>query len=118
MATEEQRARRRAQRASAERLKATRDNKYQPVLPRAIRAPTRAAREKYANDVIAGREPYPDKGTREANNLASLASKASWGKADPRFEKAFKQYWYHKNDEKTDDADRESSSDSADNEEN
>lgn len=42
----------------------------------------------------------PEKGSREANNLASLASKARWGKADARYERAFSKFWYHKNDDK------------------
>jgi hypothetical protein len=122
MATDEQRNRRRAQRETAARVKAARTSKYEPGLPRSVRAPTRAAREAYANAVIAGREPYPPKGSREAKNLGSLASKARHGKADPRFEKAFNQYWYHKNDEKNeadveDNADREDESDDTDNEE-
>jgi hypothetical protein len=74
--------------------------------------------------VIAGREPRPDSGSRESKNLASLASKARWGKADPKFEAAFSGYWYHKNDQKDDNdadiednADSESDADSADNDE-
>jgi hypothetical protein len=30
-----------------------------------------------------------------------MASLASHGKADPRFEGAFKQFWYHKKDDKS-----------------
>jgi hypothetical protein len=123
MANDAQRARRRAQRETAARVKAGKRDRYQPGLPRAIRAPTRAARESYANDVIAGRQPYPEKGSREANNLGSLASKARWGKADPAYEKAFSQYWYHIKDQAPseaddeDNADRESSADDSDSEE-
>jgi hypothetical protein len=122
MATDDQRARRRAQRETAARVKAGRSGKYQPALPRAVRAPTRAAREAYANAVISGREPYPPAGSREAKNLASLASKARWGKANAAYEAAFNQYWYHKNDEKNeadveDNADYEGGPDSDDNEE-
>ena len=117
MATDEQRARRRAQRETAKRVKEGRaTGKYKPVIPRNIRAAVRKSREQYAHDVIAGREPYPPKNSAEGRNLASLASKARHGKADPIFETKFKQYWYHKNDEKTaSDADREDESDSADN---
>jgi hypothetical protein len=73
--------------------------------------------------VIAGREPRPAPGSREAKNLASLASKARHGKADPIFEAKFKDYWYHKNDESSneadveDNADYEGDADSADNDE-
>ena len=119
MATNEQRARRRAQRETAKRVKESKaTGKYKPVIPRNIRAGVRAAREKYGYDVISGREPYPPKNSAEGRNLASLAGKARHGKADPIFESKFKQYWYHKNDEKNaSDADTEDESDSADNEE-
>jgi hypothetical protein len=53
------------------------------------------ARVSWANDVMSGREPMPAPGSAEAKNLASLASYASRGKADPRFEAAFSRYWYH-----------------------
>jgi hypothetical protein len=102
MATNEQRARRRAQRETAKRVKEGRaTGKYKPVIPRGIRASVRASREQYGRDVIAGREPYPPKNSAEGRNLASLAGKARHGKADPIFEQKFKQYWYHKNDEKS-----------------
>lgn len=84
--------RRRAQRALAE----SRRNRERNILPSALKGQARAARDKYGNDVIAGREPRPEPGTREAKNLARMASLASHGKADPRFEAAFSGYWYHK----------------------
>jgi phage terminase Nu1 subunit (DNA packaging protein) len=37
----------------------------------------------------------PAPGTAEAKNLASIASFAAHGQADPRFEAAFSRYWYH-----------------------
>lgn len=123
MATDEQRARRRAQRATAARVREKKaGGKYTPVVPRSTRAAVRAGREAYANAVIAGQIDYPEKRSREANNLASLASKASWGKADPRYEAAFSRYWYHKSDEDNDadvedNADYDGESDNADNEE-
>ena len=55
----------------------------------------------WASDVMSGREPMPAQGTAEAKNLASLASYASRGRADPRFEAAFSQYWYHFKDAQT-----------------
>jgi hypothetical protein len=93
MATEAQRARRRAQRATAARVR----NKT-TILPRSFTKPSRLAQERYANDVIAGREPAPQEMSPEAKQLARMASLASWGKADPRFEIAFAQYWYHDKD--------------------
>lgn len=108
MATEEQRARRRAQRETAARVKAGRTA---GIVPRGVRQSIRASREAYARDVIAGREQYPPVRSPEGNNLASLASKARWGKADPIFEKKFSKYWYHKDDEKDNDADIEDAAD-------
>lgn len=93
MATEAQRARRRAQRATAARVR----NKT-TILPKAFARASRARQEQYANDVIAGREPMPEPMTAEAKQLARMASYARWQKADPRFEIAFSQYWYHDND--------------------
>ena len=109
MATPEQRARRRAQRETAKRLEGKR---YTPVIPSGTKAGARAAREAYGHRVMAGTDPRPPKGSREGKNLARLAALAKTGKVDPAFEAAFKDYWYHKNDEKNeadieDDADRE-----------
>jgi hypothetical protein len=88
------RARRRAQR---ENVKARAEGRLrlENVTHRA-----RQARRDYADRVIAGTEPMPEMGSKESKNLASLASKASRGKADPRYEKAFAKFWYHKNDQK------------------
>jgi hypothetical protein len=44
---------------------------------------------------MSGRQPMPAPGTAEAKNLASIASFAAHGQADPRFEAAFSRYWYH-----------------------
>lgn len=119
MATNEQRARRRAQRENKKRVDAAlKGNRYKPVLPRVIRASSRTARENYAYGVIDGTIPYPKMGTKEAKNLAGLASLASWDKAPAIFEAKFSKLWYHKENEKdVSDADTESSPDSADNEE-
>jgi hypothetical protein len=85
--------RRRAQRETA---RAVHDRRTR--LPSAINRGYQQGRRDYADRVIAGREPMPEMGTREAKNLASLAGKARWGKADPRYEKAFSQFWYHKDE--------------------
>jgi hypothetical protein len=119
MATPEQRANRRAQRANARNL---RQRDYTPVIPRSTKAGARAAREAYGHRVMAGTDPRPPKESREGKNLARLASLAKVGKVDPAFEEAFKDYWYHKDDEKNeadieDNADTESSGDSADSDE-
>jgi hypothetical protein len=84
--------RRRAQR---ENVRARREGRLR------LESVTRGARQgrlDYADRVIAGQEPMPEKGTREAKNLGGLAAKARWGKADPRYEKAFSQFWYHKDE--------------------
>lgn len=92
MASDEQRARRRAQRETAKRLQAGRN--YQPVIPRAIRGAALRGRQSYADRVIAGKENMPVMGTAESKNLASIASKAAHGKADKKYEKHFSKYWY------------------------
>lgn len=58
-----------------------------------------------------GDEPMPDPGTMEARNLARLASQARWGKADPRFEAAFAQYFYHKREQVNPDEEEETRED-------
>jgi hypothetical protein len=65
------------------------------ILDSNVRQAVFNARVNWANDVMSGREPMPAPGTAEAKNLASLASYASRGQADPRFEAAFSRYWYH-----------------------
>lgn len=60
-----------------------------------IRQAVFQARASYAADVMAGREPMPAPGSAESKNLAAMASYASRGQADPRFEAAFSRYWYH-----------------------
>lgn len=108
MATDAQRARRRAQRETA---KAVRENKarikarQKPIsrLPLSTTKRAREAATKYGWSVINGENPYPRKGTPEGNQLAHLAGKARWGKAAPEFLAAFQQYFYH--DEKRTDSD-------------
>jgi hypothetical protein len=90
VATPEQRARRRAQRATA---KAVRERRRQ--LPASITARARAASPDYGHDVIAGVQPEPAPGTPEARSLARLGSLARYGKADPAF-LVFEKFYYHK----------------------
>jgi hypothetical protein len=63
--------------------------------------------ERYAYDVMSGAEPMPAAGTPEANQLARMAAWGSRGKADPHFEAAFSQYWYHNKDQQPPDEDDE-----------
>jgi hypothetical protein len=90
MATDAQRARRRAQRATAARVR-----NRQRILPKAITAPSRRAQEAYVRRVLNGEEPYPAKGTAEAHQLARWGSYARWNQADPAYFAAFEQYFYH-----------------------
>lgn len=97
MATPEQRALRRAQRETAQRVRASRQpgGKYQRVLPKSITGPSMRAQTAYATAVLEGREPYPTKGTAESKQLARMGSYSRWHKADARFLDAFQQYFYH-----------------------
>ena len=60
-----------------------------------------------------GRLPRPEKRSAEGDSLASAAGKARWGKADSRYEAAFKGYWYH-NKTNASDADRYEEGDESD----
>lgn len=104
MATDAQRARRRAQRETAQYVRESRAAKKAGRTParRLSKQITQRAREaatKYGYRVLNGEDPYPAKGTMEARQLAHLAGKARWGKADEQFLVAFQQYFYH--DEKS-----------------
>lgn len=113
MATDAQRARRRAQRETAQYVRESRAYKKTGKRPpsrlgKSITQPSREAQARYAYSVINGTEPYPAKRTKEGDQLARMASFASRGKADPAFYAAFQQYFYH--DEKranTDEIDEE-----------
>jgi len=92
------RERRAAQRRTAKIVRANRELKRDQqtrIISQNVRQTIWNARVNWANDVMSGREPMPAPGTLEAKNLASLASYAAHGQADPRFEAAFSRYWYH-----------------------
>jgi hypothetical protein len=99
MATDAQRARRRAQRATA---KAVRENKARIKakkevvrhLPKGTTARARRAAIEYGHKVLNGQEPRPAIGSKDGNQLARLASYAHKGKADEAF-KVFDIYFYH-----------------------
>jgi hypothetical protein len=100
MATDAQRARRRAQREIAKVVRENKARKKAGIKPVRILPPTttKTAREapaKYGYSVLNGTNPYPVKESKEGNQLARLASLASHGKADPAFLAAFQQYFYH-----------------------
>jgi hypothetical protein len=71
--------RRRAQRKLAADIRAGRRN----ILESNLKGNARQANEAYARDVMAGRQPMPEPGSREAKGLARLASQARWGKGTP-----------------------------------
>lgn len=112
MASAEQRARRRAQRATAKALK---EKKYQPRVSKAIRRAVFQGQLDYAERVRTGQEPRPDKGTPEGNELARVASYADHGKAPVKYVAAFRDYWYHDRD-KGNEADIEDEADYEDEE--
>ena len=97
MATNEQRARRRAQRETAKRVKANRGKPASEritVIPKSFKKQAKLTNEAYARGVIAGTIPKPEQGSQEGRMLARLASNARHGKASKEFSK-FEEYWYH-----------------------
>lgn len=108
MATDAQRARRRAQRETAKyvresRAAAKRRATIPSRLPLSTTKKARQAATEYGYSVLNGENPYPPKGSAEGRQLAHLAGKARWGKADAQFLVAFAQYFYH--DEKNSEPD-------------
>ena len=98
MASEQARARRRAQRATA---KAVRANRRQ--LPRQTTQRARETRREYLERMLAHPEQRPvDKSSPEGKSLAREAGLARWHKSDARY-LDFQDYWYHKNDEDSED---------------
>ena len=71
-------------------------------LPRSITSRALQTRRDYMNNVMEGKIPMPAPGTPEARSLARAAALAKENRlkgthpgADPRWEGAFKHYWYH-----------------------
>lgn len=96
--TPEQRARRRAQREIAKRVKEKQrpGGKYRKILPGKFSKEYKQAREDYARAIMRGDIDRPPKKSTEGRSLAGLASAARWGNAPAEFMNAFKDYWYHK----------------------
>jgi hypothetical protein len=97
MATDEQRARRRAQRETAKRVKVNRGKPASEritVIPKSFKKQAKLSNEAYARGVIAGTVAKPEQGSQEAKMLARLASNARHGKASAEFSR-FEEYWYH-----------------------
>ena len=65
------------------------------VAPKAVRIAQRTAQDNYALSVATGQTPRPPKDSPEGKQLARMASLASKGEANARFETAFSAYWYH-----------------------
>ena len=102
-------------RAAAQRATARAVREQRTRLPVSINRGYQQARMDWAHAVMRGDIPMPAPGTMEAKNLASLAGKASWGKADPAFERAFSKYWYHHKEQNMGpDADRYEEGDESD----
>lgn len=94
MATAEQRARRAAQRATAARVKASRSGRSQPRtgLSRTVGRAATKAQVRQAEAWLNGTEKPT--GKLERHQAARMASLAMYGKANPDFYNAFKQYFY------------------------
>ena len=112
MATDEQRARRRAQRELAKAIHSGQRN----ILPSHLKGTAKRANEAFARDVISGKEAKPAPGSLEARNLARLASNARHGKASKNFSK-FEEYWYHNKTKDSADSQEESREDEGDEDE-
>ena len=88
--SEAQRNRAKAQRATAARVR-----NRQTILPKSITRPSKEAQIAQAYRWLNGTDPMPRPDTPEAKQAARMASLARWQKADPAFQAAFAQYWYH-----------------------
>jgi hypothetical protein len=93
-------------RARRQREVAKAVREHRQILPRSYTAKAKAAPGEYAQRVLDGKEPMPAKGAPGFKVLASQASYARWGKANPDFYAAFKQFFYK-------DAEKESADDEA-----
>jgi hypothetical protein len=92
MASEEQRARRRAQRELAKSVREHRRH----ILPGSMKGTAaRKANLAYADGVLNGTIPQPAKGTLESRMLARLASQSQWGQIDPKYQ-ALSNHFYKK----------------------
>lgn len=80
------------------------------VLPKSITSPVRTRgtriQQEWVREQLRTGAQYPP-GSLEAKQLARWASFASHGKADPRYEAAFSQYWYHHRGSSYDEEDEE-----------
>lgn len=82
-------SRARAQRATA---KAVREQRRQ--LPARVTAHARRTRGEYLEWLLKHPEAQPAKDSIEGRSLAREASLSRYGKADARYEAAWKDYWY------------------------
>lgn len=107
----------RAQRQTAARVRQFRETKqYEKVLPKSITSRAIRTREDYLQGVLSGQIPEPASGSDEEKSLASAASKARWGKADPRYEAAWSKFWYHHRESSNPNEDEEYRDDDGDDE--
>lgn len=97
MATDAQRARRRAQRATAAAVRDRRRQLPAHITRAAINAPIDFGQRVIDGDTD---EPAPDRHNPESRQLARLASLAKYGKAPAEFLDAFESHFYHNKGEK------------------
>jgi hypothetical protein len=83
-----------ARRTRREVAKAVRERRR--ILPRSYTTKARKAPSEYAERVLRGEEPRPEKGTAEGRQLARMGSYSRLGRANPEFFPAFRDYFYHK----------------------
>lgn len=86
-------SRARAQRRTA---KAVREKRRQ--LPPSFSKRARQTHEEYLQWLLEHPEAKPAKDSLEGRALARKASLSRWGKADPRYKEAWKEYWYRKDE--------------------
>lgn len=87
--------RRRAQRRLAREIAEKRHERVQPQLNKA----GQQARIRYANEMLKHPERKKDLPKAEKIQLARMAAYANQGRGNPEWVGAYKEFWYHKNDD-------------------
>jgi hypothetical protein len=90
-------------RARRQREVAKAVREHRQILPRSYTAKAKAAPGEYAQRVLDGKEAMPAKGAAGSKVLGSQASFAQYGKANPEFFAAFKQFFYKEAAKESDD---------------
>lgn len=86
-----------AERRSAQRRLARElhENRYERSLPKQVRESVKRSQVNFANRVMADPSQKAGLSNAEKNQLARMASYASWGRGNPEWEDEFKEFWYH-----------------------